>query len=456
MKQQIQNRTLFINDNLNVLRGMNSESVDLIYIDPPFNSNKHYKAPVGSKAAGAEFNDAWHLDDVEQEWVDSIASQNKALYRLLETVGTMGTERTANGNKGYLQYMSVRLLEMHRILKETGSMYLHCDDAMSHYLKLVMDCIFDKDNFRNEVIWYYGERQMLGVKQYNRKNDIILFYTKSDKYTFRLPREEHKEKYINAFFKKGYCKDCDREFKWNNKAECVECSGTMVRFRDRGKGNTYPDGRQYLDEEGRGADTVWQTFKPMHSASMKHKSTGYPTEKPVALLERIIQASSNEGDVVLDAFCGCATTLVASEKHNRQWIGIDIAPKAIELVNDRMTKLSKEAENNMFEWGKGKYQAIIRESKDDIPVRTDLEKIVIDKSIKNKLYKEQEGICNGCDTHFMARNLEIDHKTPRSKGGGDNIENLQLLCGFCNRVKGDRDMHYLKVQVKETQKGFRY
>ncbi|MYE38545.1 MAG: hypothetical protein F4X82_03460 [Candidatus Spechtbacteria bacterium SB0662_bin_43] len=407
MKQQIQNRTLFIRDNLDVLRGMNSESVDLIYIDPPFNSNRNYEAPIGSVANGASFKDVWYLDDVEQEWIDSIEVQNTALYNLLETVGTMGRSREANGNKGYLQYMSIRLLEMYRILKPTGSIYLHCDTKMSHYLKMVMDCIFGVRRFRNEIVWGY---KWGGVSKrfFAKKHDIILFYArKQSKYIFNA--DDVREPYET------------KDTRWHNNKR-----GKIMR-------------------------DLWDDIPIINT--MAKERTGYPTQKPLVLLERIIQASSNEGDMVLDAFCGCATTLVAAEKHNRQWIGIDVSQKAVELVNQRMKQESERAESNILEWGQGKYQVIVRK---DVPQRTDKEQVVINTNVKQQLYEKQKGICNGCDIHFPMRNLEIDHILPRSKGGQDNIKNLQLLCGACNRQKGDRDMNYLKAQVRKDQKGYRY
>jgi len=425
MKQQIQNRTLFINDNLNVLRGMNSESVDLIYIDPPFNSNRTYEAPIGSVAEGAKFKDVWYLDDIEQEWIDSIEVQNTALYNLLETIGTMGHSREANGNKGYLQYMSIRLLEMHRILKPTGSIYLHCDTKMSHYLKMVMDCIFLPRRFRNEIVWSYRTGGA-SKKQFSKKHDVILFYAR------------HRKQYnFNPQTEKAYTKAKGRR------------AGKVVYGNENGKERS---SMFYEDEQGVYTNVVMRDVWDIpYINSQAKERTGYPTQKPLALLERIIQASSNEGDMVLDAFCGCATTLIACEKLNRQWIGIDISQKAVELVNKRMKDESNNAESNILEWGQGKYQTIVRT---DLPVRTDKEQVVINTKAKQQLYKEQKGICNGCEEHFdMIQRFEIDHKTPRSKGGGDNIENLQLLCGLCNRVKGDRDMHYLKVRIKEIKKG---
>jgi len=184
------NRTVWTADCLYVLRGMNSESVDLIYLDPPFNSNANYAAPIGSQAAGAEFKDTWSLSDVDAEWIDLMAGKHPALYRVLLAAMT-------DSDKSYLAYMAARLLEMRRVLKTTGSIYLHCDPTMSHYLELVMDAIFTKKNFLNEVIWCYKEND-IASRWFPRKHDTLFFYGFGD-YTFNLQRgpitEAQKKRY---------------------------------------------------------------------------------------------------------------------------------------------------------------------------------------------------------------------------------------------------------------------
>ena len=163
----IKPKTIFTGDNLPIMRGINSESVDLIYLDPPFNSNANYAAPIGSKAAGAEFKDTWTLDDVDNAWLDLIETKYPALNRVIHAAMT-------NSDKSYLIYMAARLLEMKRILKDTGSIYLHCDPTMSHYLKLVMDAVFGKGNFRNEVVWRRTSTKSL-AKRY--AVNMIEFFT---------------------------------------------------------------------------------------------------------------------------------------------------------------------------------------------------------------------------------------------------------------------------------------
>ncbi len=194
-----------------------------------------------------------------------------------------------------------------------------------------------------------------------------------------------------------------------------------------------PRYKRFLDEmPGVPLQDIWTDI----GRTTGKERTGYPTQKPVALLERIIKASSDPGDVILDPFCGCATACIAAEKEGRKWVGIDISAKAAELVTRRM-----KDELNLFFGGA---------HRTDIPARTDLGIVISYNDAKNKrhLYGEQGGACNGCGEHFRPQNLEVDHIVPRAKGGTDHLGNLQLLCGHCNRVKGDRGMEYLRVKLQ--------
>ena len=353
---------------------MNSETVDLIYLDPPFNSKADYSAPIGSAAAGAAFKDTWSLDDLDNEWIELMESRYPSLWRVLQAA-------MSPSDKSYLVYMAIRLLEMRRILKPTGSIYLHCDPTMSHYLKLVMDAIFGRERFVNEIVWGYG----LGgssPRWWSRKHDIILFYTSTDSYCFDKPTQP----------------------------------ATSNRMKGQQKGMT----------------DVWDI--PSINNRAKER-TGYPTQKPLALLHLIVAASSRPGDVVLDPFCGCATTLVAADDLQRHWVGIDISPKAAELVKGRIADRQ------------GLFKDITHRT--DVPQRTDMGSLPRYNCAENRrfLYGKQEGHCAGCDTHFELRNLETDHIIARKKGGTDHMENLQLLCGSCNRIKGDRGMVYLSEKL---------
>ena len=286
----IDNRTIFCHDNLEVLQGINTNCIDLIYLDPPFNKNKKFTAPVGTTADGASFDDIFRDEDLKEEWLWTIRENNPELYTYLHGIKGVGKPY----NFAYLAYMAIRLIECHRILTPTGCVYLHCDPTMSHYLKTMMDCIYGEDNFRNEIVWWYGGGGA-SKKHWGRKHDVILYYTKSKKWTFNTDKVRE-------------------SYKWD-------------------KGQRRADGSSRDLQKGKLPDDVFQLHGVMPWAKER---TGYPTQKPIALLNRIITASTNEGEVVLDPFCGCATTCVAAEQVQRRWVGIDISVKAYDLVRDRL------------------------------------------------------------------------------------------------------------------------
>ena len=396
------NRTIFERDNLDVLRGLNSEFVDLIYLDPPFNSNKTYSAPIGSEAAGAAFKDTWTLDDVDDAWHGEIAEREPRVYAAIDAAGIV----RGKGMKSYLIMMAVRLLEMRRVLKNTGSLYLHCDHTANHYLKTLLDAVFGHNHFRNDIIWHYtgGGRSKT---RFSRKHDTILCYSRGGNATFNIDAIRVPYKKTSGFARGGI---------------------------------TAKSGKHYMPHPlGTPSDSVWDI--PMINPLSKER-TCYPTQKPLPLLTRIIQASSNKGDIVLDPFCGCATTLIASEKLGRQWIGIDLSPKAAELIKVRAQR----------ELGMGPLSLqVVRRT--DIPKRTDIGKLPKYDTHKHMLYGKQEGHCGGCKYHFPFRNFTIDHVVPQTKGGIDHYENLQLLCGACNSVKGTRTQAYLIAALKTQQSG---
>jgi site-specific DNA-methyltransferase (adenine-specific) len=399
--------TLYTNDNLYVLSGMNSGSVDLIYLDPPFNSKRMYSAPVGSKAAGASFKDMWTWKDVDEYYLDSLADNFSALAKYIASVGTVHSKPMM----AYLTYMSQRIIEMYRILKTTGSLYLHCDPTASHYLKLLLDGIFGKRAFVNEIVWRYTGNS---VPKYclPKKHDTIYWYCKGKRPVFfpkniLLPYSELTEKRYNHIDKDG------RRYKIsalrNGKQEIV-----------------------YM-KEGKYPDDVWDI--PVIRGAER---TGYPTQKPLALLKRIILASSKEGDTVLDPFCGCATTCVAAQQLQRQWIGIDLEKSTVNVLIQRLSDAGRLFRDFI--------------ATDQIPKRTDIKEVQPSESIKQRLYKEQDGKCNACGREFEIWNLEIDHIVPKSKGGGDYYENYQLLCANCNRIKGDRTMEYLRLKIETRER----
>lgn len=380
---------------------MNSESVDLIYADPPFNSKKNYAAPIGTRAAGAAFTDTWSLDDVKKEWVEDLQSDNTATWSAITAAGYIHGE----SSQAYLTYMAIRLLEMRRILRLTGSIYLHCDPTMSHYLKTLMDAIFGSRNFRNEITWCYKSGGV-SKRWFARKHDVILFYCRDVK----LSR-------FNVLKEKSY-------------GQTGGGHGKVKHHRDK-----------------KGAYSVvsvrdWWTISML--ATTHGERTGYPTQKPLKLLYRVIRASSNEQEMVFDPFCGCATTCVAAEALGRQWTGVDIEEKARDLVEER---LRKEVYKQGFLEGTQRLDEMppvyhFRRP----PKRTDADAPRRSPNIKHVLYGQQAGRCNApCGTDGKGREFpmdifEIDHIRPRSKGGSDTDENLQLLCPTCNRRKGSKAM----------------
>ena len=431
------------------MRGMNSNTIDLIYLDPPFNSKTNYAAPIGSKAAGAEFKDTWTLSDLDVEWVNLIESKHPALYRVIMAAMT-------DSNKSYLVYMAARLLEMKRLLKSTGSIYLHCDPTMSHSLKLVMDAVFGHKNFRNEIVWYYGGRGAKAIsRQFARNKDVILYYSASNRQIFNKQRIPHRYSFDEAR-KKGF--RIDKNGKWYKTSPRGDYTDkSIARLRSEGRIYETRTGtiriKYFLEEYGSevieyklAGDTWLDVPDAMHMS--KTERTGYPTQKPLKLLERIIKASSNPEDFVLDPFCGCATTCVAADTLNRNWVGIDISEKAYELVNIRL----RESQGAVYHKDGVKQISLLEKviHRTDLPQRTDLGELPKYNCSENKkrLYGEQAGNCNGCDQHFQLQNLTVDHIIARSKGGTDHIDNLQLLCGHCNSVKGNRGMEYLHKYLR--------
>ncbi len=291
-------------------------------------------------------------------------------------------------------------------MKPTASIYLHCDPTMSHYLKLVMDAVFGRRNFRNEIVWSY-HRWTGATKNFQRMHDVVLMFGKSGDAKFNQLFEPHSAKGI-------------KRHKGQNRTTRIESDGSLAQT--------------YVATSGTKAmRDVWELS--FLNANAKER-VGYPTQKPLELLDRIIAASSNEGDMVLDPFCGCATTCISAQGLNRQWIGIDISPKAAELVQRRM-------HDELGLYYDGSHRT-------DIPHRTDLGKIPPYNCTANRqtLYGAQGGNCGGCSAHFEPRHLEVDHIISRAKGGTHHIGNLQLLCGSCNRIKGDRGMEYLRVKLQ--------
>lgn len=309
---------LYYGDNLEVLAKLPAESVDLVYLDPPFNSARNYNVifsrsgEAASTDVGAQiqaFEDTWSWDqEVEDAYGQYVGGSLP--NRVAEALTAFHTLLGENDALAYLVNMAPRLVELHRVLKPTGSLYLHCDSTMSHYLKVLLDSIFDPRNFRNEIEWYYYNKMHDRRKKlFARATDTLLFYVKdmTSDFTFHQLSEKRDTPARQLLRKK--------------------VGGRMINARD-------DDGNlMYQVKEDRGVDNVWRI--PMLQPASAER-LGYPTQKPLALLERIIEASSNPGDVVLDPFCGCGTTVDAAQKLGRNWIGIDITYIAIDLIEKRL------------------------------------------------------------------------------------------------------------------------
>ena len=308
MAQDFGYNSLYYGDCLDWMREWESDCVDLIYLDPPFNSNANYNVLFGAKGDGKAqyraFNDTWSWDDAAVERYANFANAPGrpahdaivGLRRILDKCGMLA----------YLTYMAERLEEMRRLLKPTGAIYLHCDPTASHYLKVVMDAIFGKANFRNELLWCYTRMSSRGQRQLSRAHDAIFWYSNGSDWVFnvdeiRLPYAE------SSKAREGH---------------------TLNRL-----GSGYSkEGVTVLNAKGKFPEN-WITHIPYLRGKER---LGYPTQKPLSLLERIVKASSNEGDVVLDPFCGCGTAVEAARRLNRRWAGVDISSFAIDLVRKRL------------------------------------------------------------------------------------------------------------------------
>ncbi len=460
------NRTLFLEDNLPVLRGLDSKSIDLIATDPPF--NKGVPAFEGTTKAGknVEFKDVWNWDDdVHTEWTKAILEKHPSLYAVIASAQAAG----GDGMGAFLCWMAVRVLEMHRVLKDTGSIYLHCDPTASHYMKAMMDAIFGRRNFRNEIVWKRQTSNNSVTKKFGAIVDYILFYVKSDKEA-TWNQVYHKRSKAEM---RHYRHDADgRLYKTENLTAPGQTPSRMFEWRGttpttRGWAHSYEkleelwaagriktdeQGRpllrghiQYLDEKapGQKAQSIWTDIRRVGNTAKER--TGYPTQKPLALYKRIIEASSNPGDIVLDPFAGCATTCVAAEQLGRQWIGIDIREEAEEVIFER---LQNEVSASMA------WNDIVRVLT-DAPERTDdgepvAPELVVTSQKKNapkipvsearRQLVVRDGMrCQGCGwVPPYADHLQVDHKRPKSRGGKDEMPNFTLLCGPCNGKKSNK------------------
>ena len=384
--------------------------------------------------------------------------------------------------------MGIRMLEMCRVLKPKGSIYLHCDPTASHYLKTMMDSIFGEKQFRNEIVWQRTNAHNLKAKYFSKTHDVLLFYSKDKDYTWNRQYTDYSQAQLSRYKKDEtgrlytgrdltVSSGGNRNFQWrgsrpsSNRSwgaslEQLERWYTEGRILLKRDGTPRLDGlKVYLDElPGKQIPAIWTDIPRIGNTSKER--LGYPTQKPLALLERIIKASSKPDDVILDPFCGCATTCVAAESLQRQWIGIDLSPKAVELVKMRLERDLSMTEDTGLLGDKVIHRTDLptREVPDEprqIHAATlfsvqDSEGMVLSevelrqyKTYKHTLFGIQEGKCNGCEVLFPFRNMTIDHILPRSRGGSDAPDNLQLLCAACNSTKSNRTQEDLIGSLRE-------
>jgi site-specific DNA-methyltransferase (adenine-specific) len=352
---------LYYGDNLQVLRdSIRDETVDLIYLDPPFNSNAGYniifKGPAGSDSTAQieAFDDTWHWNDsAEAAFGDVMRGGNANVAQMLRAMRSFLGD---NDMMAYLAMMAVRLMELHRVLKPTGSLYLHCDPTASHYLKILLDAVFGKKSFTNELIWQRTNTKSHAFTRFPSTHDVVLYYKKQSAGTWHTLYVPHSDSYIKSHYnniEEGTGRHytlgdltspnpnrpnltyewmgITKVWRWTKERMQKAHDDGLIVYTKSGA----PRYKRYLDEmEGTPINSVWTDIPPLNSQAQERM--GYPTQKPVALLERILAASSNEGDIVLDPFCGCGTTVHAAQKMNRQWIGIDVTHLAIGLIERRL------------------------------------------------------------------------------------------------------------------------
>ena len=438
--QNFPDNVLYEMDNLLVLRGINSETIDLIATDPPFNTKRSRGSTAGFYVDNWKYGDEsilpdqWKWNEVHPKWRDSIQDGYPELYQVVETTRVVQGEDTA----AFLCFMSVRLLEMHRILKPTGSIYLHCDQTASHYIKAAMDAIFGKENFRNEIIWCYSTSGR-SKKFFAKKHDTILLYTASKSGYWSDYRIPVSEKYLNSHYNQ------------------VDEQGRRCRIRvDAGKT------RIYYPEDGMICNDWWSDIAYVNSQA--NERTGSPDQKPLPLYERIIEASSKENDIVLDPFCGCATTILAANNLNRRWIGIDrrkdaryhIITRLMGITRKQRADLEKKAQYNNQAWLDKQTARYEMHYQTEPPIRTDngeqniaeLPAVYIAKPENyhsrdemREILIQQFGVeCWGCGFQPPdndKRYLHLDHINPKSSGGSNEIDNRSILCQPCNSAKSN-------------------
>ena len=376
---------LYYGDNLDILRNHTyypNECVDLIYLDPPFNSARSYnvlfkdESGRASEAQITAFEDTWHWGPQAEHTYRDLVAGDYGTPRVSKAIGALRDLLGDNQMMAYLVMMAARLVELHRVLKPTGSLYLHCDPTASHYLKIVLDAIFDPRNFRNEIIWKRTSAHANVGKKFGAVHDTIFFYSKTDRYTWNAQHTPYEQEYIDTFFdqideqgRRYARRDLTASMQRASKGQLYEWKGirppasrcwaftkeNMDEFDALGrihypkKEGGMPRLKLYPENlPGNPLQDVWDDIRPLHNLASERLD--YPTQKPVSLLERIISVSSKPGDTILDPFCGCGTAIAAAQKLGRRWLGIDITHLSIALQKYRL--------QDMFQLKPGDYRII--------------------------------------------------------------------------------------------------
>ena len=492
-RPNFENRTLYHGDNLDFLRSINTETIDLIATDPPFNKGRDFHATPDSLADGASFQDRWRWsEDVHEPWIDQMQDDWPTVWAVVDwTRMTHGDAMAA-----FLCFMAVRLVAMHRVLKSTGTMYLHCDPTASHYLKALMDAVFEHRNFRNEIVWKRTSSHNR-AKRFGPVHDIILCYAKGERPVWNRVLESLDAKYVAKQYRHEDSRGKHRRDNLTGPGPRTGETGRAWRGvapTDKGRHwelppdralpdwfefpvawgslsvaarldemdrqglihwskNGVPSFKRYLTERsGQAAQDVITDIEPLSTASVERQ--GYPTQKPLALYRRFIRASSNEGDVVLDPFCGCATTPIAAELEGRRWLGADLWDDAPNTVLKRLAKEvrlgdgARQANADMVGEWRGRVhlrtEPLVRTDDGEVAapklktLRRTGDKPTMSRAKMIDALVEEHGMhCQGCGFAFPHRRyIELDHNLPRADGGKNDIENRVLLCGPCNRAKG--------------------
>ena len=441
MQHNFQLSSVYMMDNLDLMRECESETVDCTYLDPPFNSKRLYQG--AGAAAPAKFKDTWSWNDAKTEWLEQLEAYRPKLFRSI-----WKAKDHSGGMAGYLCFMAVRLDEMHRMLKPTGTLWLHCDPSANAYLRLLLDDIFGGRHFLNEAVWSY-KKMPNKARHFQKNHDTLFFYTKGDGYTFNRQYDDYSPTSLRTY---------ERAAKIGYNANLKK---KMVTVWDWNKYNqAVQDGKLPADlsptefkPTGSPARAVWDI--PILAPSSRER-TGYPTQKPEALLERIILSSTKPGDIVFDPFAGCGTALVVAQLLGRQWFGCDDDMAAEQIIRDRIARMSNQSKpgqpsmafpvNMLHTLPPPRQVTADRSGQLRDPTGHIVPKRPSDKLtkpvVRAKLLEWQAAMdgtiqCPGCGIILPERHFDMDHLNPVSVGGANHISNRILLCGPCNGDKGN-------------------